>query len=249
MWSSDALKCTVALHLRPRAFVFFHEMTCFITLSPRINFSRRPHEKLFPASALQTPSLLISCCVTRFNRSHGRRRRSLTRVFVKKWSEPTIPLGWNASLHSNMGALRIGPRQHSGYLWSCGGGTSIAPDYYGLVWMTLKLRTRTCSTCSAAPEPTGKSFLAGKHHAVPRRRTHACGCSCAGRVACVAPSLLRPPRPPGVCECSGNSVLGGSCSASRRLEHTRCWQKLSLVSLKRNKVVKIDGRSRSLSQT
>lgn len=53
-----------------------------------------------------------------------------------------------------------------------------------------------------------------------RPRTHACGCSCAGRVACVAPSLPRLPRPPGVCECSGSSVLGGSCSASRRLEHT-----------------------------
>lgn len=61
-----------------------------------------------------------------------------------------------------------------------------------------------------------------KHEADAEHRwmqTHVCGCSCAGRGACVVPSLPRPPRLPGVCVCSGSSALGGSYIAFHRLEH------------------------------
>lgn len=53
--------------------------------------------------------------------------------------------------------------------------------------------------------------------AVLKQKTHACGCSCAGMVACVAQSLPPLPRLPSVCEYSGNSALGGSCSAFHKL--------------------------------
>lgn len=72
-------------------FYFFHEMTCFITLSAWINFSSTPPKNSFQPT-LFNPPFSNSCCVTRFNHSHGRHCSSLTRVnrrlFVKIYLNP-----------------------------------------------------------------------------------------------------------------------------------------------------------------
>lgn len=62
-----------------------------------------------------------------------------------------------------------------------------------------------------------------------RKSTHVCGCSCAGRAVCVAPSLLHPLHQPSVCECNGNSGLGGSYIVSHKLEKTHTHRHVSLV--------------------
>lgn len=77
-----------------------------------------------------------------------------------------------------------------------------------------------------------------------RKSTHVCGCSCAGRAVCVAPSLLHPLHQPSVCECNGNSGLGGSYIVFHRLEkntHTCCmWAWFEVMVFFRTGLVQSD---------
>lgn len=74
--------------------LFFHEMTCFHTLSAWINFSSTPPKNSFQPTLFipPCPPSSNSCCVTRFNHSHGRHCSILTRVnrrlFVKIYLNP-----------------------------------------------------------------------------------------------------------------------------------------------------------------
>lgn len=107
------------------------------------------------------------CCVIWFNHFHLRHCNSLKReegvgACCKNLAKPTVPPGWNATLHSNKGTLRIWLHQQPSYLWCCRRNINSSWLLW-IVWTTLKLQNAPTVPVSAAAEPTE---TLGKQHVI-----------------------------------------------------------------------------------
>lgn len=105
------------------------------------------------------------CCVTWFNHFHQRHRNSLKRgegvgACCKNLAKPTAPPGWNATLHSNKGTLRIQLHQHPSYLWCCRRNINSSWLLW-IVWTTLKRQNAPTVPVSAAAGACRADWNAG----------------------------------------------------------------------------------------